>query len=452
MRTIKLKKGLNIELAGKAALHVATISQPDTVAIVPDHFKGIIPKVAVKEGDTVKAGSVLLFDKNHPELKIVSPVSGIVAEIARGERRKLLYVSVKRDIETRYEQFGKINLNSSREEILNALLAAGFGAFIRQRPYDIVANPTVAPKAIFISAFDSAPLAPDYNFVLKGQASTIQTALSTLAKLTDGKVYYSINPHTSAELKNMKDVEITEFIGDHPAGNVGVQINHLNPINKGEVVWTLNIQDVALLGRFITTGVVNFTKTIAVAGPEVIEPTYVKAVYGTSISAITDCNVSKGINVRFINGNVLSGTQIFENGVLSPFANVISVIAEGDTADEFAGWAMPRLNKFSNSNLFATKIIRKIFPKAQFDFDARILGGERAFIMSGEMEQVFPMDILPEQLLKAMIAKNIDKMEQLGAFEVAPEDFALCEFVCTSKIELQKIVREALDYMKKELE
>ncbi|MBP6610909.1 MAG: NADH:ubiquinone reductase (Na(+)-transporting) subunit A, partial [Paludibacter sp.] len=223
-------------------------------------------------------------------------------------------------------------------------------------------------------------------------------------------------------------------------------------INKGEVVWTLNIQDVALLGRFITTGVVDFTKTIAVAGPEVIEPTYVKAVYGTPISVITDCNVSKGINVRFINGNVLSGTQIFENGVLSPFANVISVIAEGDTADEFAGWAMPRLNKFSNSNLFATKIIRKIFPKAQFDFDARILGGERAFIMSGEMEQVFPMDILPEQLLKAMIAKNIDKMEQLGAFEVAPEDFALCEFVCTSKIELQKIVREALDYMKKELE
>ena len=452
MKTIKLKKGLNIEISGKASLHVASMSQPETVAIVPDDFKGITPKVAVKEGDTVKAGSVLFFDKTHPELKIVSPVSGTVAEVARGERRKLLYISVKRDIETTYEQFNKVDLNAKREEILSALLEAGFGGFFRQRPYDVIANPTIAPKAIFISAFDSAPLAPDYNFILKGQASQVQAGLSVLAKLTEGNVYYSVCPSTSAELRNMKGVEINEFVGAHPAGNVGVQINHLNPINKGEVVWTLNIQDVALIGRFATTGVVNLNKTIAVAGPEVIEPAYVKTVYGTSIAAITNCNITKGVKVRYINGDVLSGAQVAETGVLSPFANLVSVIAEGDTADEFIGWAMPRLNKFSNSNLFATKIIRKLFPKKQFEFDARILGGERAFIMSGELEKVFPMDIMPEQLLKAMITKNLDKMEQLGAYEVAPEDFGLCEFVCTSKMELQKIVRESLDYMRKELE
>ena len=452
MKTIKLKKGLNIEISGKATLHVASMSQPEMVAIVPDYFKGITPKVAVKEGDTVKAGSPILFDKHHPELKIVSPVSGTVVEVARGERRKLLYISVKRDIETSYEKFNKIDLKADRQEILNSLLESGFSALIRQRPYDVIANPAILPKAIFVSAFDSAPLAPDYNFILKGQASHVQAGLSVLAKLTEGKVYYSIRPDTSAELKNMKDVDINEFIGAHPAGNVGVQINHLNPINKGEVVWTLNIQDVALLGRFANTGIVDLTKTIALAGPEIIEPAYLKTISGTSIAAITNCNITKGIKVRYINGDVLSGTQTFENETLSPFANLISVIAEGDTADEFIGWAMPRFNKFSNSNLYLTKILRKICPKKQFDFDARTLGGKRAFIMSGEMEKVFPMDIMPEQLLKAMITKNLDKMEQLGAYEVAPEDFGLCEFVCTSKIELQKIVRDSLDYMRKELE
>lgn len=452
MKTIKLKKGLDIEISGNASLHVTSTSQPDTIAVVPDDFTGITPKIAVKEGDTVKAGSVLFFDKKHPELKIVSPVSGKVAEVARGERRKLLYVAVKRDIETTYQKFKTIDLNAKREDILSALLEAGFGALIRQRPYDVIANPTVHPKAIFVSAFDSAPLAPDYNFVLKGQASQVQTGLSILAKLTDGKVFYSVSPSTSVELRNMKDVEINEFVGPHPAGTVGVQINYLNPVNKGEVVWSINIQDVALIGRFATTGVVNLTKTIAIAGPEVIEPAYVKTVYGTSIANITDCNISKGVKVRYINGDVLSGTKVEANGVLSPFANVVSVIAEGNNTHEFIGWAMPRLNKFSNSNLFATKLIRKLCPKKQFEFDARILGGERAFIMSGELEKVFPMDILPEQLIKAMITKNLDKMEQLGAYEVAPEDFGLCEFVCTSKIEIQKIVREALDYMKKELE
>lgn len=452
MKSIKLKKGLDIPMEGAAAANVVSMSQPEKIVIVPDYFLGFSPKVAVKEGDTVKAGSVLLFDKNHPELKIVSPVSGKIAEVARGERRKLLYVSVKRDAVTTYEKFAPISLSADRATILEAVLSAGFGVFIKRRPYDVVINPTVTPKAIFVSAFDTAPLAADYNFLLKGRSADVQAGLSVLAQLTDGKVYYSVSPDTDAELRHMTNVEITEFVGPHPAGTVGVQINSLSPINKGETVWTMNVQDVAALGKFAKTGKVDLHKLVALVGPEVINPCYFRTFAGTPLFAITKCNISKGVNVRIINGNVLTGVQTTNDGVLSPFANEVTVIAEGDQANELFGWIAPRFNKFSNSALYVTKLVRKIFPKMAFAYDTRLLGGRRAFIVSGEIEKVFPMDILPEQLIKAMIAKNLDKMEQLGAYEVAPEDFALCEFVCTSKIEIQRIVREALDYMRKELE
>jgi Na+-transporting NADH:ubiquinone oxidoreductase subunit A len=447
MKSIKLKKGLNIAIDGKAATEIVSLCQPETITIVPDDFLGFIPKLAVKEGEAVKAGSVLLFDKDHPELKIVSPMSGTVTEILRGERRKLLRVSVKRDTVIAYEKFPKINLASSREDILETVLSAGFGAFIKRRPYDVVINPTQVPKNIFVSAFDSAPLAPDYNFVLKGRVSDVQMGLSVLAKLTDGKVYYSVSPETSAELRHMLNVEVTEFIGAHPAGNVGVQINALHPVNKGEVVWTMNVQDVAALGAFANTGKVDLHKIIALVGPEVINPCYFRTFAGTPVSAITKCELSKGVKVRVVNGNVLTGIQADDNSFLNAFAGEVSAIAEGDNADELFGWISPRINKFSASWSYPWRFIKK-----HFDYDARLLGGRRALFVSGEYEKVFPMDIMPEQLLKAMIAKNLDKMEQLGAYEVAPEDFALCEFVCPSKIEIQKIVREALDYMRKELE
>ena len=378
-------------------------------------------------------------------------MSGTVAEVARGERRKLLYVSVTCDEQTVYEDFGTVDLQGSRDELLAALLSAGFGALLRQRPYDVVADPTMTPKAIFVSAFDSAPLAADYNYVLAGQEGDVQTGLSALSRLSD-KVYYSVSPETGAALRNMKDVEITEFVGAHPAGNVGIQMNHLNPVNKGESVWSMNIQDVALMGRFINSGKVDMTRLVAITGPEVKKPCYVKSVCGAPISELLAGNVTDGKTLRYINGNVLSGIQVSESGFLSAFAGQLSVILEGDHADELMGWAAPRFKKFSFSNLYMTKLIEKICPKTKFDFDARVLGGERAFIMSGEYDRVLPMDILPEQLIKAMIAQNIDRMEQLGAYEVSPEDFALCEFVCTSKIEVQKIVRTSLDYMKKELE
>ena len=450
MTTIKLKKGLNIKISGDAEAKVAGKVISQEVGIVPDYFEGMTPKVAVREGDEVKVGSPILFDKNHPEVKVVSPVCGTIKQVARGERRKLLYVLIEQNGKTEQAELPTMDLKAGKESVHAAMLAAGFGAMLRQRPYDVVANPKVAPKAIFVSAFDSAPLAADYNFVLKGEEANVQAGLNVLASIA--KTYYSVSPATSAELRNMKGVEINEFIGAHPAGNVGVQINHLNPVNKEEVVWTMNIMDVAMLGRYANTGKLDFTRKVAVAGPKVKHPAYVETISGTVVKNITEGNLNLDEHIRVINGNVLTGLKADDKTFLSPFANVVSVIAEGDEADELLGWAMPRFNKFSNSCLFFTKLQSMLCPKKHFDFDARILGGERAFIVSGEYDRVFPMDIMPEQLVKAMIARNLEKMEQLGAYEVAPEDFALCEFVCTSKIETQRIVREALNYMRKELE
>lgn len=449
MKTIKLKQGLNIQMSGVADNKLAGTIAPSVVSIVPDHYEGITPKVAVKAGDTVKIGTPVLFDKNHPELKIVSPVSGVVKEVARGERRKLLYVSIERK-DDEQEALPAVNAKDDKAQLMQAILATGFGALIRQRPYDVVANPDKMPKAIFVSAFDSAPLAQDYNFVLQGEEGNLQAGLDVLAAIA--KTYYSVSPATASSLKNMKGVEINEFVGAHPAGNVGVHINHLNPVNKEDTVWCMNVQDVALLGRYASTGRLDMCRRIAVAGPKVKSPVYVAAISGTPISEIVDGNLIKDEHIRVINGNVLTGLKADEADVLSPFAGMVTAIAEGDRTDELLGWAMPRFNKFSNSNLYLTKLQRLFSPKKTFDFDARICGGERAFIMSGEYDRVFPMDILPEQLVKAMIAHNLDRMEQLGAYEVAPEDFALCEFVCTSKIKTQSIVREALNYMRKELE
>ncbi|MDO4190073.1 MAG: Na(+)-translocating NADH-quinone reductase subunit A [Bacteroidales bacterium] len=450
METLKVKKGLNIAISGNATHETVSARKPQTVAMVPDDFHGLTPKVAVKEGDAVKVGSVLFFDKKHPELKVTSPVSGTVAEVKRGDRRKLLYISVNVAEEQTYDPFE--TGNQTPENIRNVVFGSGFGAFIMQRPYGVVANPEVTPNNIFVSAFDTAPLAADYNYVLAGKEVDVQTGLSALAKLTNGKVYYTVNKETNAALRNMKNVEVNEMNGPHPAGLVGTQINALCPINKGDVVWTMNIQDVALLGKFIRTGKIDFTKTIAVVGPEAKAPKYINTIIGAPVADIVNGNLINDKKLRIINGNVLTGEACAEGAFQNPLKNEITVIAEGDTADEMFGWIAPRFNMFSNSNLFTAKLARCLNKNKTFKFDARILGGERAFIASNEIEKVFPLDIMPEQLVKAMIAKNLDKMEQLGAYEIIPEDFALCEYVCTSKIEIQHIVRESLDYMRNELE
>ncbi len=447
--TIKLSKGLDIKIDGKAVEKTVKIQPSGVIEIKPDHFHGITPKITVKEGEAIKAGTPLFYNKNYESMKFVSPVSGSIREIKRGERRKVMSILIDVNSQPEFLQFGVKKTSSlTADEIKSTLLNSGLWVYIKQRPYDTIANPDRTPKAIFISGFDSAPLAPDYEYVMKDKMNDFQAGLDVLSKLTTGKIHIGLKSANSI-FATAKGVETTIFTGVHPAGNAGVQINKVNPINKGEVVWTINPQDVVIMGRLFSKGVVDMTKTIALTGPEVENPQYFETIAGNSITDIVKGNLKKtSYPLRFVSGNLLTGIQISENGFLTPYASQISVIDDGGETHELFGWAMPRLNKFSASNMFFTKLL----PRKKFKYDARLLGGPRAIIMSGEWDKVFPMDILPEQLIKAMIAKNIDRMENLGAYEVAPEDFALCEFVDTSKLPLQAIVREALDFLKNEVE
>ena len=443
---IKIKKGLDINLKGKASEALIAGGKSDSYAIVPDSYNGIFPKVVAKVGDKVKAGSALMIDKNHPEIKFVSPVSGEVTAVNRGEKRKVLSIVVRPDGEMAYEDFGKKSVASLKgEEVKEALLNAGMWPFIKQRPYDIVANPAEAPRDIFVSAFYSAPLAPNFEFILKGQEADFQTGLDALAKLTAGKVYVGVR--SGSAVKNMKGVEIVEVEGPHPAANVGVQINHIKPINKGEVVWTVNPADVIVMGRLFNKGVADFSRLVVITGSETTERGYIKTIAGCTIKSLVGGKVLDGEHIRIISGNVLTGTKVGMDDYLMAYDNQITVIPEGDEVHEFLGFAMPRLNQFSVSHSYCSWLMGK----KEYVIDARVKGGKRAMIMSNEYDKVFPMDIYPEYLLKAIIAFDIDKMENLGIYEVAPEDFALCEFVDASKIELQKIVRDGLNLLYKEM-
>ena len=444
---IKLRKGLDINLKGKAAAEVVSVKEPGFYALCPDDFTGVTPKVVVKEQEYVMAGGPLFIDKNHPEVKFVSPVSGVVTSVERGARRKVLSITVEAAAEQDLEDFGKKNvaqLNSAA--VKEALLNAGMFAFIRQRPYDVVADPTVAPKAIFVSAFDTNPLAPDFEIALKGEEANFQTGLDALAKLA--KTYLSIAAsQKSSALINAKNVEVNVFDGPHPAGNVGVQINHLAPVNKGETVWTIDPQAVIFIGRLFNTGHVDLTRTVAVTGSEVKKPAYCKLKVGALLTNVFAGNVTTGRELRYISGNPLTGKKVSPNGFLGAFHSQLTVIPEGSDIHEMLGWIMPRVNEFSTSRSYFSWLQGK----KEYSLDARVKGGERHMIMSNEYDRVLPMDILPEYLIKAIIAGDIDRMEQLGIYEVAPEDFALCEFVDTSKIELQQIVRNGLNLLYKEM-
>ena len=444
---IKIKKGLDINLKGKASDVLLSGKGSDTYAIVPDHYNGISPKVIAKVGEKVKAGSVLMIDKNRPEIKFVSPVSGEVTAVNRGAKRKVLSIVVKPDAQLEYEDFGKKDVASLKgEEVKDAILNAGMWPFIKQRPYDIVASPADTPRDIFVSAFYSAPLAPNFDFILKGQEADFQTGLDALAKLTAGKVYVGKRQGSSVTAQG---VEIVEFEGPHPAGNVGVQINHIKPINKGETVWVVSAADVILIGRLFNKGVADFTRLVAITGSETTERGYVKAIAGCTVGSLVGGKILEGkAHVRIISGDVLTGTKVAKEDYLGAYDNQITVIPEGDDVDEFLGWAAPGFGKYSVSHSFPMWLTGK---GKEYTLDARVKGGKRAMIMSNEYDKVFPMDIMPEYLLKAIIAFDIDKMENLGIYEVAPEDFALCEFVDTSKIEIQKIVRQGLDLLYKEM-
>lgn len=447
-KVIKLTKGLDIPMEGKAAAEIKSISRPAVYAIVPDHYAGIKPKMLVREGDVVKAGTALFCDKSHESMLFASPVSGKIAAVVRGDRRKVMEIRIEADQTIDYEHFATEVKNG--EEVKALILKAGLWSLLKQRPYDCIALPEKAPKAIFISAFDSAPLAPDYDFIAKGHASLLQAAVNALALIAP--VFVGVKADSKAtEFRNLKNCTVTEFAGAHPAGNVGVQINHVCPIGKGQTVYTINAQDLLILGRLFQNGIVDMQRLVALTGPLAATHAYFSVLPGMPVSAILKSNILTGQSTRIILGNPLSGHKIELDEIIEPTANQITVIAEGTEARDFLGWIMPRFDNFSVNNAVAGKWLGLIGFK-HFSFDARLLGGRRAIITSGEYDKVFPMDIYPEYLIKAMIAGNLDRMEQLGAYEVAPEDFALCEYVCTSKMPLQAIVRQALDNMKNELE
>lgn len=448
-KIITLRKGLDINLQGKPQESLSDAARSEEYAVSPLDFEGVTPKLLVKVGDRVKAGTPLFFNKYNERILFTSPVSGTVAAINRGEKRKVLNVTVTADADQSYEEFAKTEPSkASREEIVELLLRSGLWPMIVQRPYGIIADPNDTPKAIFISAFDSAPLAPDYNFVLKGEQKNLQKGIEVLRRLTPGKVHLSVRAKAEGQMPALEGVELHTFAGKHPVGNVGVQIHHIDPVNKGDVVWTVNIQDLAIIGRLFAQGRVDRTKIIAVAGSEVAKPAYCRVIAGASVASILRDNVKpqkKGDRVRIISGNVLTGVKTADDGFLSFYANQVTVIPEGDKY-ELLGWAMPRCNKFSVSRAYFSWLC----PKKAYNLDTNLNGGERPFVVTGLYEQYLPMDIYPMYLLKACLAGDIDKMENLGIYEVVEEDFALCEFVDPSKIEIQQIIRDGINLMIKE--
>lgn len=446
-KNIRIRKGLNIRLVGEAEKVLVQADPAKVVAIKPTDFHGLVPKVLVKAGDKVKAGTPLFADKYNERVLFSSPLSGEVAEVVRGDKRKVLEVRVLVDSAQQYEDFGAGDPSGmNRETVVQKLLASGAWAVLRQRPFDVVPNPADTPKAIFVSCVDTNPLAPDQDFVVRNHGEEFQTGLEALSKLTKGKVNLVVGPATTArEFLDAKGVVRHTISGPHPAGNVGVHIHHIDPINKGEVVWTCGVQDVLLIGRLFRTGKFDATRLVAVTGSEATPRRYVRTVIGAPIRQIVGDVAPK---VRVISGNVLTGDRVLLDGFLGYAHTQVTLIPEGDEPKFFIteGWASPGFDKFSASRSYPTWVM----PGRRYTLDSSQNGEERAFVMSGQYEAVFPFDIYPVHLLKAILANDIEQMEKLGLYEVVPEDFALCEFVCTSKINSQQIVREGLDMLKKE--
>lgn len=444
---IKLRKGLDINLKGKAEKVVLPEVKCLKYGLVPGDFVGVVPKVVVHEGDRVKAGDALFVNKKQTDVRFASPVSGVVSAVVRGERRKVLCVVVDADEEQQYVDFGKKDVGAlNGDAVKSALLEAGLFGFINQLPYAVSTTPDTTPKAVFVSAFRDMPLAADFEYELEGNEADFQTGLTALSKMAP--VYLGVSAKQTAKaLLGAENVEVNVFDGPCPTGNVGVQVNNVSPVNKGEVVWTVDPSAVIYIGRLFNKGIVDMHHLVAVAGSEVNKSAYVKACVGQSLASVLDGNIKDGDHVRIINGNPLTGLHCSADDFLGAHTSEVTVIPEGDNADEMLGWIMPRPNDFSVSRSYFSWLFGK---NKEYDLDARIKGGERHMIMSGEYDKVLPMDIYGEYLVKAIIAGDIDKQEQLGIYEVSPEDFAVAEFVDSSKLELQKIVREGLDILRKE--
>lgn len=442
---IKVKKGLDIRIVGGVpADHSAPIEVlTPTVAIIPDDFTGVIPKMELHEGDTVLAGQPLYHSKTDESVKIVSPASGTVKAIVRGERRKIERIVIEvaaGDV----KKFDTKNASKKAVDARKLLLESGMWGMMRQRPFDIVPAADAEFRDIFVTGFDSAPLAWYQTDFSAEEVKAMEAAVKLLGLLTPGKVYVSRRP--DMKLPELSGAEMVDVEGPHPASNVGTVIAAIAPVNKGETVGCLSLPTLMRIGRLILDGTIDSSTIVAVTGSEVKTPKLVKTYIGAEIAPILkDELADDDHHKRIISGNVLTGIAVKEDGYLRAPYRQITVIPEGDDVAEFMGWASISPGKQSVSTSFPGHFFKKLFRP-----DARLLGGRRAMIMSGEYDSVFPMDILPEYLIKAIIAKDIDRMEQLGIYEVAPEDFALAEYVDTSKLELQKLVREGLDYLRKE--
>lgn len=447
-KDIRIKKGLNINLVGAAEHTTSNAALSNVYAINLLDFYGITPKLLVKEGGEVKAGEPLFYNKDNEEMLFVSPVSGELVEVVRGARRKVLLLKILADKEQKFITHNTLDPEKANpKEITAFLLQSGCWPFIKQRPYDLIADPKVTPKAIFISAYATAPLAADMDYVLQGKEKELQAALSALAKLTPGKVHVSIGKRANSPLADLKGITLHKVSGPHPAGLVGTQINKIDPINKGERVWTLSPQDLIIIGECLLTGKFNPERLVALAGSYIKEPKYYRTKIGAEISTFLYASGVKDKNFRLINGDVLTGSKTKPDGFLGYYNNTVSAIPEGDDYELF-GWNKPVFDKISSTRALTFSWMQ---PKKKYDLNTNTNGEHRAFVVTGQYEEVFPLDIFPMQLLKACMVKDLDEMEQLGLYEVIPEDFSLTEFVCTSKQPHQQIIRDGLDLLYKEI-
>ncbi len=447
---IYLKKGLNIPISGAPDLRVKRTIVPDTVAVQPSDFKGLNARLLVKEGDRVLAGSPILADKKNPCILVTSPVSGTVKEIVRGEKRKLLAVLISTDMVQEYFDFGvKSADNAAKEDVKDALLQSGLWATLIQRPYGIIADPSAEPKAIFVSAFNTAPLAVDNEFALASERNAIQAGVNALAKLA--KVYVTVDSKDSS-FAGLANAEINIISGKHPAGNVGVQIANISPVRKEEVVWTVSLTYLASIGKLFTTGKYNVRKKVAVGGPMAIQPSYVETIPGIAMSELRDYFGTMASEIRFISGDVLSGKNVGENGYLGFYDTQVTLIKEG-TEPELFGWARPfRFNQYSADHSYFNWCLGWLTPKRKYDMDTNLHGGPRAFVMPDSYYgKYLPMDIYPLYLAKACLAGDIDQMEKYGIYEVLPEDLAVCEFIDPSKNYIQDIIENGINLMLQEM-
>ncbi len=445
-KQIRIKKGLDLKLSGSADKTTKPLNLKN-YALKPTDFHGLFPKLMVRVGDKVKAGSPVFFNKYRDNIIFTSPVSGTVTDVIRGEKRKMLEIRIEADGQDSYESFKQADPKSlKKEEVIDQLLKSGVWPLIRQRPYNVIANPSEQPKAIFITGFDTAPLAADVDYILAGKEKEFQVGLDALSMISDAKIQLNLGPNSNAAaLTGAKGVEINNISGPHPAGNVGIQIHHIDPINKGDIVWTLNAADVLTIGTLFLEGKYNPEKLIALVGSEINQPQYYQIKAGAEVSGILESQLKQD-NIRIISGNVLTGTKVEKSGYLSYYHHTITVIPEGNSYS-FFGWLIPSPKIFS----FYRTAFSWLTPNKVYSLDTNLNGGERAFVFTGQLEKVLPMDIFPIQILKSIMVEDIDQMEQLGIYELDEEDFALCEYISTSKIEMQELIRKGLDIMRIEM-